>query len=147
MNVINNSTEISKKFKYLNFPRIVTLVLWSLFLGNLVYLMFHFPNIQEWNWKGIFRINGFTMLIWTTVTFFSAIVSSFASKYLKGFRYYKRFMSQCLFFTVSVMLLVVSEHVLLLLLSWLAMGFFMARLIGIDSDWTEAKEASKFAQK
>ena len=147
MNVINNSTEISKKFKYLNFPRIVTLVLWSLFLGNLVYLMFHFPNIQEWNWKGIFRINGFTMLICTTVTFFSAIVSSYASNYLKGFRYHKRFMSLCLFFTASVMLLVVSEHVLLLLLSWLVMGFFMARLIGIDSDWGEAGEASKFAQK
>ncbi len=147
MNFENNSTERSNKSGYLSFPKIVTLALWSLFIGNLVYLMFHFSNIQEWNWKGIFRINGFTMVIWTTVTFFSAIVSSYASNYLKGFRYHKRFMILCLFFTTSVMLLVVSDHVLPLLLSWLAMGFFMARLIGIDSDWAEAGEASKFAQK
>lgn len=147
MNFENNSTEISKEFNYQSFPKIVSLVLWSLFLGNLVYLMFHFPNIQEWNFKGIFRINGFTMLIWTTVTFFSAIVGSYASNYLKGFRYHNRFMGLCLFFTASVMLLVASDHVLPFLLSWLAMGFVMARLIGIDSDWGEAREASKFAQK
>ena len=147
MNFENNSTEISKKPNYQTFPKTGTMVLWSLFLGNLLYLMFHFPNVQEWNFKGIFRINGFTMLIWTTVTFFSAIVSSYASNYLKGFRYHNRFMILCLFFTASVMLLVASDHVLPLLLSWLAMGFFMARLIGIDSDWEEAGEASKFAQK
>ena len=40
-----------------------------------------------------------------------------------------------------------SNHVIPFLISWLVMGFFMARLIGVNSDWGEAREASKFAQK
>jgi len=50
-------------------------------------------------------------------------------------------------FTLSVMLLVMSNHIILLLFSWLIMGFFMSRLIGVDTTWGEAREASKFTQK
>jgi NAD(P)H-quinone oxidoreductase subunit 5 len=147
MNLENHSTETSKPPQSILFSKIAAFFLWALFLGNLGYLLGNYPNIQEWDWKGIFRINGFTMLIWTTVTFFSAVVSSYAQNYLKGFRYHNRFMRLCLGFTISVMLLVLSNHVLPFLLSWLAMGLFMSRLIGIDSEWREAHEASKFAQR
>nr|WP_228122936.1 proton-conducting transporter membrane subunit [Oceanihabitans sp. IOP_32] len=40
-----------------------------------------------------------------------------------------------------------SNHIAPFLISWLLMGFFMARLIGVNSDWGEAKEASRLAQK
>ncbi len=126
------------------FPKIVTYLLWSLFIGNLVYLTYYFPDIPEWGLGTILRINGFTVLIWTTVTFFGALVSSYAGNYLKGARYRSRFMALCLGFTLSVMSFVISDHVALLLLSWLLMGVLMSRLIGIDSDWGEAREASKF---
>ena len=53
----------------------------------------------------------------------------------------------CLAFTFSVMLLVMSNHIVLLLFSWLIMGIFMSQLIGIDKTWGEAKEALKFTQK
>jgi NAD(P)H-quinone oxidoreductase subunit 5 len=53
----------------------------------------------------------------------------------------------CLGFTLSVMLLVMSNHVGLLLFSWLIMGVFMSQLIGIDKNWGEARQASKFTQK
>jgi NAD(P)H-quinone oxidoreductase subunit 5 len=147
MNLENNSTEKSKQTQSSIFSKIATLSLWALFSGNLGYLIAFFPNIQEWDWHGIFRINGFTLMIWTTVTFFSAVVSSYAGNYLRGFRHQNGFIGLCLGFTISVMLLVLSNHVLPVLLSWLAMGLFMARLIGIDSNWGEAGEASKFAQK
>jgi NAD(P)H-quinone oxidoreductase subunit 5 len=126
---------------------LVTSLLWLFFIGNLLYLIFNFFNIPEWSWKSILRINGFTILIWTTVTFFSAIISSNAGNYLKGFRYHSRFMLLCLGFTLSVMLLVMSNHIVLLLFNWLIMGIFMSQLIGIDKTWGEAREASKFAQK
>jgi NAD(P)H-quinone oxidoreductase subunit 5 len=103
--------------------------------------------MPDWSWKSILRINGFTILIWTTVTFFSAIISSYAGNYLKGFRYHSRFMVLCLGFTLSVMLLVMSNHIVLLLFNWLMMGIFMSQLIGIDKTWGEAREASRFAQK
>ena len=126
---------------------VVTSLLWLLFFSNLVYLVFNFTDMQEWTMGGLFRINGFTILIWTMVSFFSAIVSSYASSYLTGFRFHSRFMMLCLAFTLSVMLLVMSDHMLLLLFSWLTMGFFMSRLIGIDTTWGEAREASKFTQR
>jgi NAD(P)H-quinone oxidoreductase subunit 5 len=127
--------------------KIVTLLLWFLFLGNAVYLIFNFSNMPEWRWESVLKINGFTILIWTTVTFFSAVVSSYAGNYLTGFRYHSRFMMLCLGFTLSVMLLVLSNHVALLIFSWLIMGIFMSQLIGIDKSWGEAREALKFTQK
>lgn len=127
--------------------RTITSLLWLLFAANVVYLLFFFPNIPEWNYENIFRVNGFTILIWTTVSFFGALVSSYASNYLKGFRYHLNFMLLCLAFTVSVMLFVASEHVAPLLGSWLLMGVVMAKLIGVDAQWGEAREASKFTFK
>tara|TARA_R110002049_G_scaffold26361_2_gene91826 strand:+ start:7287 stop:8774 length:1488 start_codon:yes stop_codon:yes gene_type:complete len=126
---------------------LVTSLLWLMFAGNVVYLIVNFANMPKWYLGNSFHINGFTILIWTTVTFFSAIVSSYANSYLKGFRFHSRFMMLCLGFTLSVMLLVMSNHILLLLFSWLIMGIFMSQLIGIDKTWGEAREASKFTQK
>lgn len=125
----------------------VSSLLWLLFAGNAIFLILNFSNIPEWSFGNVLRINGFTILIWTTVTFFSAIVSSYAVNYLKGFRYHNRFMMLCLGFALSVMLLVMSNHVVLFLFSWLIMGFIMSRLIGIDTRWGEAREAAKFTQK
>ena len=142
-----NYIEKSYKSFSLAFPKIITSFLWLLFTGNLVYMMYYFPSIPEWSLGGILRVNGFTILILTTVTFFSALVSTYAGNYLNGFRYHSRFMALCLGFTLSVMLFVISDHIILFLLSWLGMGFFMSRLIGIDSNWGEAQEASKFTQR
>ncbi|WP_410505155.1 proton-conducting transporter membrane subunit [Oceanihabitans sp. IOP_32] len=110
-------------------------------------LIFHQVNNTQWNFNDSFRINGFTLLIWITVTFFSAVVSSYSKNYLKGFKYHRRFTALSLSFTLSVMLFVMSNHIAPFLISWLLMGFFMARLIGVNSDWGEAKEASRLAQK
>lgn len=120
---------------------------WILFLGNAMYLILNFFTMPQWSWRSFLKIDGFTILIWTTVTFFSAVVSSYAGNYLKGFRYHSRFMMLCLSSTLSVMLLVLSNHVVLLIFSWLAMGIFMSQLIGIDKSWGEAREALKFTQR
>lgn len=125
----------------------VITILWLLFVGNLAYLIFSFTDTPKWSLGSVLRINGFTLLIWTTVTFFSAIVSSYAGSYLIGFRYRSRFMTLCLGFTLSVMLLVMANNVVVLIFSWFVMGVFMAQLIGIDKNWGEAREASKFTQK
>ena len=122
-------------------------VFWLLFIGNLVYLILNFNDMPTWSFGSVLSINGFTLLIWTTVTFFSAIVSSYAGNYLKGFRFQSRFVLLCLGFTLSVMVLVMSNHVVLLIACWLIMGVLMAQLIGIDKTWGEAREAAKFAQR
>ena len=127
--------------------KIFSPVLWILFFSSIGLLIYYFIENPTWNLENIFRINGFTILIWITVTFFSAIVSNYSQSYLKGFRYHSRFTALCFGFTTSVMVFVMSNHIIPFLVCWLAMGFFMARLIGVDSKWGEAREASNFAQK
>ncbi len=134
--------DVQKKAVY----RLVSNFLWVLFAGNMLFLILNFNEMPQWYFGNLFRINGFTILIWAAVTFFSAIVSTYASSYLKGFRFYSRFMMLCLGFTMSVMLLVMSNHVLLVLFSWFIMGVLMSQLIGIDETWGEAREASKFTR-
>ncbi len=129
---------------FLNF---VSVFLWVLFLSNIILLGFNLVSPQTWNWQNIIRINGFTILIWTTVTFFSAVINTYSKYYLAGFKYHSKFVSLSLGFTFSVMLFIAANHIALLLLSWCAMGFFMASLIGVNAQWNEAQEARKFAQK
>ena len=120
--------------------------LWILFACNLLYLILNYAELPVWT-NEIFRINGFTVLIWLTVSFFSAVVSSYSGNYLKGFAYHQRFNWLSLGFTTSVMLMVASEHILPLIFSWWAMGFFMSRLIGVNLKWGEAREASRYTQR
>ncbi|GAA0873093.1 NADH dehydrogenase [Gangjinia marincola] len=146
------STSISmqaetKTASYTRVPKVISTFLWLLFLGTVAGLLADINAISSAVGEGIFRFTGFSLLIWMVVTFFSALVSSFAVHYLHGFKHHTRFMVLCVGFTLSVMLLVVSEHVLLLIFSWLIMGIFMSRLIGINSSWGEAREASTFTQR
>jgi NAD(P)H-quinone oxidoreductase subunit 5 len=122
-------------------------VLWASFALNIFALFYFYPNIPEWTLGDLFRINGFTILIWATVTFFSALIGTYSTNYLNGFKYQSKFMMLCFGFTISVMLFVMSNHIIVLILSWLLMGFLMSRLIGVDKDWGEAREASKFTQR
>jgi NAD(P)H-quinone oxidoreductase subunit 5 len=132
----------SKKSYQLAIP-----LLWLLFFGAVALLFYQQVENTQWNFNDIFKVNGFTLLIWITVTFFSAIVSSYSKSYLDGFKYHKKFTLLSLGFTLTVMVFVMSNHILPFLASWLLMGLSMARLIGVNSDWGEAREASKLAQK
>ena len=136
-----------KNYSNNTLPNNISYLMWFLFLGNLTYLIFNYPNTPDWQYQGLLKINGFTLLIWTVVTFFSALISSYGKNYLKGFEYHNKFSVLSLGFTLSILLFVMANHVVILLTTWLLMGVFMSKLIGVDSKWGEAKEASKFALK
>lgn len=124
----------------------ITISLWILFLSCFCLLIFNYKVHPTFN-NGVLKVNDFTILMWTVVTFFCVIVSNYSKSYLKGFKYHALFTGLTLGFTFSVMLFVASEHVVLLIVSWFLMGVFMAQLIGVDKDWPEAKLAAKIAQK
>lgn len=124
--------------------KVVSGCLWLAFLVGLAFIVLSFPDAPQWHFGHIFRINGLTLIIWATVAFFSAVVLTFAGKYLIGFQYYRRFIALSLGFTISVSILVFADNIILFLISWFGMGFFMAGLIGIDRRWGEAREASKY---
>jgi NAD(P)H-quinone oxidoreductase subunit 5 len=136
-------TPQNKNNQFINI--IISCFLGVLFIGNLGYLIYYYPNIPEWQYGNLLKINGFTVLIWTMVTFFSALISNYSKNYLKGFEYHTKFSILALGFTVSIMVFVMANHVAILLTTWFLMGVFMSQLIGVDSRWGEAREASKFA--
>ena len=144
-----NTTPHSKRKENLSdaTPKGITALFWVFFLTCLLSIVVFYPEMPEWKLGSLFRVNGFTLLICTTVAFFAALVSTYSLRYLKGFRYHNRFMLLCLGFTLSVVSLVLSEHLLVFVLSWMAMGLFMSRLIGVDRQWGEAREAFRFTQR
>lgn len=143
-NNVQTDTDVSRKNSKPIYTRFISFSLWVLFILNLIFLTVNFDSFPSWSLGSALYFNGFSMLIWTVVTFFGAIVSTYASTYLIGFRYHFRFMILCLAFTVAVMLLVVANHVAVVIASWILMGILMSMLIGIDRRWGEAREASKF---
>ena len=137
----NKSQEISQ------ISSLITLFLWLLFIGNAVFLISSFIIDIKWYTSAIVRFNGFSVLIWTVVTFFSALISSYSKNYLMGFTYRNRFNLLALGFTIAVMLFVIANNLFLLVGNWFLMGFFISKLIGINKNWMEAKAASYFSQK
>ena len=127
------------------FSKISPPIHWFLLITSIFGLIYYQINLPNWKYLEIFIIDGFTLLIWTSVLFFSSIVSSFSKNYLKGFHYQKHFSLISTCFTLSVMVFVMSNHVIALLISWFAMGFFMSKLIGVNKSWGEAREAGKFS--
>ncbi len=142
-----NSLQNSDSYRASGVIKAIPLLLWLIFSGNLVCLLYYLVVEPEWSFGNLVNINGFTLLIGSIVTFFSAVISNYAKTYLHGFKYHARFMVLCLLFTFSVISLVTFNHVVLLLLSWFLMGVMMSKLIGINTGWAEARQASKFTQR
>ncbi len=126
--------------------KVLILIAWLCFTANAVLLIYYFSDFPIWHYKDVFLINGFSIVIWTVVSFFSSIVQMYAANYMKGFKKQKQFLLLCLGFSIAVMLFVVSNHVALLVFFWFLMGLIMSRLIGIDTEWKEAQHAAKFAR-
>jgi hypothetical protein len=68
--VANQNKIIIKKSLSLLINKTTNYLLWLLFIGNLTYLIYNFPTVPEIYFGEFFKINGFTVLIWTLVTFF-----------------------------------------------------------------------------
>ncbi len=133
------------KISFFSIQKIITRFMWLLFICIFSYVLFNFSNIPQVKLGDLFRFNGFVALIWSVVTFFSGLIASYSENYLSGFRYQNKFSLLSLGFMLSIMVFVSANHILIFLAMWLLMGFIMSRLIGVHSDWGEAKEASKFA--
>ncbi|MFD1615989.1 proton-conducting transporter transmembrane domain-containing protein [Gelatiniphilus marinus] len=119
---------------------------WVLFIANVGYVLFYVPNLPQWQLGGLIAINGLSTIMWLVVTFFSAIIQTYASNYLKGFKYKGKFLLVSFLFALSVMFFVVANNVVLFCASWLIMGYLMTLLIGINTGWEEAKNAARYAR-
>jgi NAD(P)H-quinone oxidoreductase subunit 5 len=93
----------------------------------------------------VYHINSFSLLIASVVLLFGAIVTHYATYYLQGFQYARNFYTNSFLFLLSVISLVTAHHLLVLCLSWLGMGIFMSRLIGLQKNWWQAQKSARIA--
>ena len=126
-------------------PRILTWIMWSLFFASAGAAYYYYQHEFRVESNGIFRVDGLTMVMWVAATFFSSIVHSYARRYMAGNHHVNQFFATCFAFTLAVLLVTAADHLALFLGGWLLMGLFMARLIGHNRQWGEARQAGRHA--
>jgi NAD(P)H-quinone oxidoreductase subunit 5 len=127
-------------------PAVVTTVVWLLWAVSCVALGVQ-SRTGAWSLAGVVRVDGLTVVMWTTVTFFSGVVHSYSRRYMAGNRTIDRFFTRVFGFTLVVMLLVAADSLALFWVAWLAMGLLMAGLIGHVEGWQQARAASSLARR
>jgi NAD(P)H-quinone oxidoreductase subunit 5 len=128
-------------------PAALTRVVWLLFLTSCGALGLRLWTGGGWAFPGVVRVDGLTVVMWTTVTFFSGIVHSYSRRYMAGSRTIDRFFGGVFAFTLVVMVLVAADSFLLFWVAWLAMGLAMADLIGHVRGWPQARAAASVARR
>lgn len=119
---------------------------WMLFAVSLGALGLHATAGLDAALEPWLRIDGLTLIMATVVTFVSGIVHSFARRYMDGSQHARRFYARLLLLTLVVLLLTAADHLALFAVSWAAMGWLLADLIGLLRGWPQAQAAARRAR-
>ncbi|ESS05487.1 MAG: NADH:ubiquinone oxidoreductase subunit 5 (chain L)/multisubunit Na+/H+ antiporter, MnhA subunit [uncultured archaeon A07HB70] len=127
-------------------PVALTRLVWLLWVASLGVLAVWFHRGEGWAPAGMVVVDGLTVVMWTTVTFFSGVVHSYSRRYMAGDRAVDRFFGRVFAFTLAVMLLVAADGLVVFGAAWLAMGLVMSGLIGHGGD-RAARAAAALARR
>ena len=128
-------------------PWALTRLAWVLWVASLGVLAARLTTDASWGLPGVVIVDGLTAVMWATVTFFSGIVHSYARRYLAGSRHRDRFFGRVFGFTLTVIVLVAADSLLVFWGAWVAMGLVMADLIGHVEGWPQARAAAGLARR
>ncbi|MFB6309366.1 MAG: proton-conducting transporter membrane subunit, partial [Haloarculaceae archaeon] len=128
-------------------PATLTRLVWVLWAVSLGVLAVRLAGGGAWTLAGLVAVDGLTVVMWVTVTFFSGIVHSYSRRYMAGHRRKDQFFGRVFAFTVTVMVLVAADNVVLFAVAWLVMGLVMAELIGHVAGWQQARAAASLARR
>jgi NAD(P)H-quinone oxidoreductase subunit 5 len=128
-------------------PAALTRLVWLLWLASSAALVAYLRIGDAWELAGVAVVDGLTVVMWVTVTFFSGIVHSYSRRYMAGDRSRDRFFGRVFAFTLVVMVLVAADHAALFVAAWLGMGLLMAGLIGHVREWPQAQTAASVARR
>jgi len=95
---------------------------------------------------GILRIDALTLFLAAAVTFVSGIVHSVAGRYMDGAARIDAFFGRLAALTVTVLLLLAADHMVLFVAAWTLMGLLLAGLIGHADAWPQARAAAALAR-
>ena len=128
-------------------PAVLTRAAWFLWVASLGALALLLRGGEGWTVGDLVAVDGVTVVMWVTVTFFSGIIHSYSRRYMAGNRNITQFFGRVFAFTLVVMVLVAADNFLLFGAAWLAMGLLMAELIGHMDDWPQAQAAESLARR
>jgi NAD(P)H-quinone oxidoreductase subunit 5 len=128
-------------------PAVLTRLVWLLWVASLGALAARLWTGASIDLGGIVAVDGLTVVMWVTVTFFAGIVHSYARRYMAGSRTIDRFFARVFTFALTVMVLVAADNLLLFGVAWLAMGLLMADLVGHAEGWPQAQAAASLARR
>jgi len=104
--------------------------MWTFFMSLTIVLGISFFHPITRNIDGVLIFDQLSLVISVAVTLFSSIILSYSSRYLAGYEKLRRFLLNCVLFTFSVILMVISDNIVLFIFAWLCMGLLMSELIG-----------------
>lgn len=93
---------------------------------------------------GPLRADALGLLLATFVTFVSGIVHSFSRRYMDGDARQQGFFIRLGLLTLTVLVLLLADNIVLFILAWAMMGLLLARLIGHVRGWQQARHAEGF---
>lgn len=120
-------------------------LMWIIFLLFAGLLGYSFFEPTTWHVEGVIAVDHLSVVVATAVLLFTCIILSYSSRYMAGSKKLPRFMVNCIVFAISVIGMVVADHMLLFVLFWLAMGLLMAELIGGYTNYEEGKASRRNA--
>lgn len=145
MSTINSSTTTQQKVNR-SVPATLVKIIWTLFITSSGFMTWYAVSGSPISIGNVIIIDGLTAVMWVAVTFFSGIVHSYSYRYMSADPNLLRFFYSLTLITVSVATMTAANHIALFIISWGAMGWFMANLIGHARDWPQAREAGLHAR-
>jgi NAD(P)H-quinone oxidoreductase subunit 5 len=100
-----------------------------------------------WTLDPILHVDGLTQVMALLTTLVSAIVHSFARRYMAGARRLNRFYGRLFLLTLVVIAMTAADHLALFAGLWAAMGWLLAGLIGHVRGWPQARAAERVARR
>ena len=128
-------------------PAVLTRLVWLLWVSSVGALAVQLWRGATWELAGLVAVDGLSVVMWVTVTFFSGIVHSYSRRYMGGSQTIDRFFGRVFAFTLIVMVLVAADNLALFGGAWLVMGLVMADLIGHVEGWPQARAAAALARR
>jgi NAD(P)H-quinone oxidoreductase subunit 5 len=129
-----------------SFAKTVVLISWTLFTLFLVLLGISFFHPIRWIVGSFITVDALSLVMSAAVTLFSSIVLSYSARYLAGYAYLPQFMTNAILFSLAVILMVISDHIVLFIISWVCMGLLMDRLIGGYTHTAEGDASQRTAR-
>jgi len=125
---------------------IATVGIWAGFVGAIICLLTGVPSLEKTEHFG-FMANELSWLMATLILFVSGIVHHFSIRYMAGDRQYRGYFLNLSMLTISTLLMVAADNVLILTVLWCISNSILVLLMIHKFQWKAARNSGILALK